>query len=91
MKPIKIQARKINKYKLTVTPFEVRIKLKEESTDAIDELAIAYLKRVTYNREMLYCDQVWRGQMVERYREDGTPEYKIAMKTNGKNKLYFYA
>ena len=62
MKLIKIQTKQINSHKLTITPTEVRIKLKHDGV--VNEEVLTYLKSVSYKREMLYCDQVWRGQLV---------------------------
>ncbi len=83
MKNIVIQDKGNSKFKLTVTPTEVRIKLQEDSSPAMIAEVGDFLKEVANSPEMLNCTRTWRGQVQIK---DGVFIRKIIMHTETKHK-----
>lgn len=87
MKSILIENKGNSNFKLTVTPTEVRIKLKKDATEEEQEYVMDFLKKVANMPAMINCDQTWRGKF--RPRRTKFP-LSIQMMTNGKPIFVFY-
>ena len=89
MKPIVIQDKGNKEFKLTVTPTEIRIKLKADTPKELSDIVISFLKTVAAKPEMVNCVNTFRGRFRPINLNDSNT-YQITMCTDSKKQAYTY-
>lgn len=90
MKPIVIQDKGNKEFKLTVTPTEIRIKLKAGISKELSDNVISFLKTVAAKPEMVNCVNTFRGTFKSIDLND-ISTYNITMYTDSKKQAFTYS
>ena len=89
MKHVVIQDKGNKEFKLTVTPTEIRIKLKADVPKELSDTVISFLKTVAAKPEMVNCINTFRGTFRPINLNDSNT-YQITMYTDSKKQAYTY-
>lgn len=89
IKNVAIQDKGNTAFKLTVTPTEIRIKLKSGVSKELSDNVILFLKTVAAKPEMVNCINTFRGTFNPIDLNDSST-YKITMYTDSKKQTFTY-
>lgn len=77
------------RFKLTVTPTEIRIKVQAGVAESVKVEYINFLIEASNHPTLAECTHTWRGSMVE-YRDEGQVPQYIGMATDSKKQTFTY-
>jgi hypothetical protein len=77
------------RFKLTVTPTEIRIKVQAGVPESVKTEYINFLIEASNHPTLAECTQTWRGTMVNYQDEGQVPQY-IGMATDNKKQTFMY-